>query len=99
MPLQFEWDDDKDKANRAKHGIGFQEAAVIFTHPLVTAQDDRRDYGEKRFISYGRIGKSIVFVVVHTRRLGRIRLISARKANRKERRAYYEYLTKTDPGN
>ncbi len=99
MPLQFEWDDEKDKANRAKHGIGFEEAKVIFTRPVVTARDGRRDYGEERLISYGRIGKSIVVVVIHTRRLGRIRLISTRKANRRERRAYYEYLTKADPGN
>ena len=99
MPLQFEWDNEKDRANREKHGIGFEEAKIIFTRPVVTAQDDRRDYGEERFISFGRIGKSIVVAVVHTRRLGRIRLISARKANRKERRAYYEYLTKAAPGN
>ena len=99
MPLQFEWDDEKDEVNRTKHGIGFEEAKVIFTHPVVTAQDDRRDYGEKRFISYGRTGRSVVIAVVHTMRLGRLRLISARKANRKERRAYNEYLTKAAPGN
>ena len=45
MPLQFEWDDGKDEVNRTKHGIGFEEAKVIFIHPVVTAQDDRRDYG------------------------------------------------------
>lgn len=99
MPAQFEWDDEKDEVNRAKHGIGFEEAKVIFAHPVVTALDDRRDYGEKRFISYGRIGESVVVAVVHTARFGRIRLISARKANRKERRAYYEYLTEAAPGN
>ena len=99
MPLQFEWDDEKDEVIRKKHGLGFEEAKVVFTHPVVTAQDDRRDYGENRFISYGRIGRTVVIAVVHTMRRGRIRLISARMANRKERRAYYEYLTKAAPGN
>lgn len=98
MPLQFEWDDGKDEVNRTKHGIGFEEAKFIFIHPVVTAQDDRRDYGENRFISYGRIVRAVVIAVVHTMRRGRIRLISARKANRKEKRAYYEYLTKAAPG-
>ena len=99
MPLQFEWDQEKDRANRAKHGISFEEAKAIFASPVLTAPDDRQDYGEERFISYGPRSTLIVVAVVHTRRRRRIRLISARKANRKERQAYYEYLDKTAPGN
>ena len=100
MPSQFEWDEGKDRANRAKYGIRFEEAEIIFSSPVLTAPDDRQDYGEERFISYGQLGPSVVLAVVHTRRRGRIRLISARKANHKERQAYYEeYLDKTAPGN
>ena len=99
MPSQFEWDQEKDRANRAKHGISFEEAKVIFAGPVLTAPDDRQDYGEERFISYGQIGTLVVVAVVHTSRRKRIRLISARKANLKERQAYYAYLDKTAPGN
>ena len=99
MPSQFEWDEEKDRSNRAKHGIGFEEAKVIFASPVLTAPDDRQDYGEERFISYGPLGPLAVLAVVHTRRRGQIRLISARKANFKERQAYYEYLDQTAPRN
>ena len=99
MSSQFEWDEEKDRTNRAKHGIGFEEAKVIFAGPVLTAPNDRQDYGEKRFISYGPLGALVVVAVVHTSRGGRIRLISARKAGFKERQAYYEYLKKTAPGN
>ena len=97
MPSPFEWDEEKDRANRAKHGIGFEEAASIFTSPILTAPDTRQDYGEERWISYGSLGPRVVLVVVHTRRRGRIRLISARKANVKERQAYYESLERSAP--
>ena len=56
--------------------------------------DEREDYGEERFISTGQLG-TLVVVVVHTSRSGRIRLISARMANRKERQTYYERLQET----
>ena len=52
-----------------------------YTSPILTAPDTRQDYGEERWISYGSLGPRVVLVVVHTRRRGRIRLISARKAN------------------
>ena len=97
MPSPFEWDEEKDRANRAKHGIGFEEAISIFTSPILTAPDTRQDYGEERWISYGSLGPRVVLVVVHTRRRGRIRLISARKANVKERQAYYESLERSAP--
>ena len=85
MPSQFEWDEEKDRANRAKHSIDFEEAKVIFDGPVLTAADEREDYGEERFISTGQLG-TLVVVVVHTSRSGRIRLISARMA-KPERKA------------
>ena len=99
MPLQFEWDDEKNRVNHRKHGIGFEEASLIFTGPVLTAPDDRQDYSEKRFISYGQPEPMVVVAVVHTWRRGRIRLISARTANRKERQAFHEHLEKTAPRN
>ena len=94
MPSQFEWDEEKDRANRAKHSIDFEEAKVIFDGPVLTAADERENYGEERFISTGQLG-TLVVVVVHTSRSGRIRLISARMANRQERQTYYEHLQET----
>ncbi|MGH9340196.1 MAG: BrnT family toxin [Acidobacteriota bacterium] len=73
MPAEFEWDEEKNQANRAKHGIGFDEAKTIFDGPVLTAPDDRENYGEGRSISYGQLGAAIVAVVVHTSRSGRIR--------------------------
>ena len=99
MPLQFEWDEEKNRVNRTKHGIHFEEAREIFAGPVLTAPDDRQDYREERFISYGQLSEMVVIALVYTMRRGRIRLISARKANRKERQAFYEYLDKTAPRN
>ena len=94
MSSQFEWDEEKSRVNRAKHGISFEEAQAIFNGPVLTAVDEREDYGEERFISTGQLS-TLVVVVVHTSRSGRIRLISARMANRKERQTYYEHLQET----
>lgn len=90
----FEWDKEKNAANRKKHGIGFEEAKKIFDGPVLTRLDDRREYGETRRISIGALSDAVVIVVAHTDRGGKTRIISARKANRNEREVYYEYLEK-----
>jgi uncharacterized protein len=92
--MLFEWDSKKDALNRKKHGISFKEACEIFRGPALTAEDTRQDYGEVRLISIGALAGIVVVVVVHTDRDGRVRIISARKANRKERRKYHDYLKK-----
>lgn len=91
----FEWDHQKNKANQIKHGISFEEAIGIFENPLLTKRDDRRDYGEERFISLGILSDVAILVVAHTDRAGNIRIISARRANHTEKVRYYEYLKKT----
>ena len=53
--MQFEWDEEKDRANHAKHDIGFEESKIIFASPMLTAPDDRQDYSQERFISYGQL--------------------------------------------
>ena len=93
--MEFQWDSDKDVANRVKHGISFDEAKHIFDGIVYTVVDDRSDYGEVREISIGSLDMEIVVTVVHTDRNGKIRLISARRANRKERRMYYDHIQET----
>ena len=85
----------KTDKNKQKHGISFEEAQEIFNGIVFTAIDNRFDYGEIREISIGAIRGVFIVTVAHTERLGKIRLISARKATPKERRKYYEYLRQT----
>ena len=58
--LGFEWDTDKDRTNRAKRGMSFEEALSIFDGPTLTKLDDRRDYGEVRQITTGMLSPDIV---------------------------------------
>lgn len=90
--MEFEWDERKARQNIAKHGAPFEYAARVFldSHRL-DAEDDRRDYGETRRLAFGRI-ETRVFAVAYTLRGSIIRLISARKANERERRKYDEAL-------
>ena len=90
--MRFDWDPAKNEANLNKHGISFNEARHIFDGPILTRVDDRQDYGENRAISLGAQSRDAVLVVVHTERGDKIRLISARKANRRERKVYHDHL-------
>ncbi len=90
--MEYEWDPAKNVANLRKHGTSFDEAKHIFDGPILTRADDRQDYGEIRDISLGALSPDAVLVVVHAERGGKIRLISARKANRRETKVYYDYL-------
>jgi len=87
--MDFEWDEAKNRANICKHGITFETAQRIFESPFFSILDNRRAYGEERFISIGKSDNIVVLVVVHTDRNGRTRIISARPASRKERQTYY----------
>ena len=93
--MQFEWDAQKNSSNRQKHGISFEEASCIFDNPVLTKIDVRRDYGEIRAVSYGMIAEFVVVAVVHTDRNGKKRIISARRAEKTERKNYYEHIKKT----
>jgi len=86
---EFEWDENKNRANVRKHGISFQEASRIFRLPTLDEIDDRQDYGETRIASVGETDGKILYVV-YTWRDDVIRIISARKANQHEKRAYSE---------
>lgn len=82
--MEFEWDEAKSGACFAERGFDFAYVVRVFLDPArVIETDDRFDYGETRHRVIGQINGR-VFVVVYTPRDGRFRIISARKANRRE---------------
>ena len=87
MPITVEWDERKNRQNIEKHGISFRRAATIFNGRVLQWDDNRKDYGEERRIAIGRTANRIV-QVVYTLRHGNLRIISARKATKDERRKY-----------
>ncbi len=86
--MEFEWDDNKSQQTFQDRGFDFGFATQVFSDPWGFREPDQRlPYGEDRFRFYGEIqGK--LFVVVYTERQGRIRIISARKANTREIQAH-----------
>ena len=91
--MNFEWDEEKNQINVEKHHIDFNDAKGIFQSARLTAMDSRRDYGETRKSSIGTIGPHVC-VVVYTEREGVTKIISARKANQRERNYFYERIEK-----
>ncbi|HSB45036.1 MAG TPA: BrnT family toxin [Nitrospira sp.] len=93
--VTFEWDEDKDRANVKKHGVSFEEASTVFWDENARIIDDP-DHSdeEERFILMGVSRNLNILVVCHCyRREGQvIRIISARRANKKELRSYKEHL-------
>ena len=89
MALTFEWDSRKARSNLSKHGISFEEASTIFGDSFsLTVPDPDHSITERRYITVGRAFSGNLLVVVHTDRGNNIRIISARRASRRERRVY-----------
>ncbi len=96
--MRFEWDEAKNRFNQRKHGISFEEASQVFVDPLVVSVRDRIVYGEERWQTIGDVGGCVLLIVAHTvsdaNEHGEIievmRIISARRASRKERQRYEE---------
>ncbi len=89
--LCFAWDPNKAKRNVEIHDVSFDEASTAFRDPLSLAIcDPLHSEKEDRFVLVGNSHKDRLLVVVHTERAGQIRLISARKASKKERTQYEE---------
>ncbi len=88
--MRFEWDENKNVANIAERGISFTFASRVFEDKRrSTTRNRRRDFGEPRFVTLGHISDRL-YVVVHTPREENVtRIISARKANKREQRAFY----------
>lgn len=91
MGLTFEWDEGKAKQNLKKHGVSFEEAATVFGDPLsLTVADPLHSEDEDRFVILGESHRRGLVVVVFTERGENIRIISARRASRRERKDYEE---------
>lgn len=90
--IRFEWDEAKNRSNKRKHGIDFETAQLIFDDPRCISFAERVSDGEERWHAIGSIENIIVIVVVHTYREEVsdevIRIISARRATRHERKLY-----------
>ncbi len=85
--MQFAWDEAKRLANIAKHGVDFIEAKRMLGDMPLLLDDDRRDYGERRCLAVGPVDGRLL-IVIFTIRDGVFRIVSARKANARERRKY-----------
>lgn len=92
--MNIEWDEQKNKLNQEKHGLSFEDAAWVFDGETVTFLDDRFDYGEERYVTLGVLSGRIV-VIAHTYRERKLRVISMRKANEREKKIYQKQLKKT----
>ncbi len=89
--MKFEWDRQKDAANLNKHRVTFSEAATVFADPLAwTIVDPDHSEEEYRYLTTGYTNDERLVIVAHTYRSGTIRIISARRATRHERRTYEE---------
>lgn len=86
--MRFEWDETKNQINIRKHGIDFRDAIDVFNHPVLTAIDEREDYGEDRWIALGWMAAIVGVVVYVERNVDVIRVVSARKATKHEVRRY-----------
>jgi uncharacterized DUF497 family protein len=87
--LEFEWDDDKASVNWREHGVAFHEAIKAFRDFFaVEHMDGRKDYGEDRINLVGMCDGTLIHVT-YTERGERIRLISARRAEKHEQDDYY----------
>lgn len=85
--MEFEWDETKRQATIEERGVDILWAALIFDGAVLTREDDRKDYGEKRFISLGLV-ENVPYIVIYTERNGKMRLITAWKGGRKEYEQY-----------
>ena len=89
MNMRFEWDEGRAGQNVEKHGVSFQEAAIVFGDPLsLTIDDPSHSQEEQRFVTAGESAGREPLVVIHADREDAIRIISARKATRRERGDY-----------
>lgn len=92
MSIRFEWDAAKAAANLQKHGVSFELACLAFTDPFALSAQDRIEGGEYRWQTLGLVEGCLLLLVAHTVRddegVEIIRIVSARKATRKERQRY-----------
>lgn len=89
--MRYEWDRAKNLTNQQKHGLYFEDAQIVFEGETITFEDNRADYGERRFITLGKLGGRVV-IIAHAPRGAGTRIISMRKANEREKKIYQKRL-------
>ena len=92
LGVRFEWDEAKRAANLVKHGVDFADVPQMFVGPMLIGRDTRKDYGEARQVGFGFILGRLMVVTFTERESDTIRIISARKANTREKIFYQETL-------
>ncbi len=86
--MKYEWDEVKRQSNIDRHKVDFLDVLPLFVNPeAIRLEDNRRDYGEIRYILLGEIDERL-FQIAYTIRGSVIRIISARRGNKRERRIY-----------
>lgn len=94
--MRFEWDENKNRINKSKHGIDFEYARHVWDDPNYLILVDVNSFEEERWLAIGNVGHVSVVVAVHTYRGDEddpiVRIISARKATRHERTRYEEEI-------
>ena len=90
--MRFVWDEAKRQSNIRKHGLDFADAEAVFAELTFTFEDERFDYSERRHITLGLI-EGLVVAVAHTESNQVIRVISMRKATKREQKLYLESVT------
>ena len=89
--MEFTWSEAKRAANIKAHGLDFVEATSVFEGVTFTFEDDRFFYGEQRFVTLGLLA-GVTVSVVHTENEYEIRIISFRKATKRESQIYYREI-------
>jgi uncharacterized protein len=89
--MRFTWDERKRKSNLRDHGLDFRDAPRVFEGPTFTFEDDRFSYDERRFVTLGFLG-GVVVSIVHTETPKVIRVISLRRATRREEAILFQSL-------
>ena len=89
--MEFSWSETKRVANIKAHGLDFVDAASVFEGLTFTFEDDRFSYGEQRFVTLGLLA-GVTVSVVHTENEYEIRVISFRKASKRESQIYYDEI-------
>jgi uncharacterized DUF497 family protein len=92
--VRFVWEETKARSNARKHGVRFEDAMLVFADPYALSEQDRLEGGELRWQTLGLAGGIVLLLVAHTVRSEQedeiIRIISARRATRRERKRYDE---------
>lgn len=88
--MKFEWDENKRRINLRKHRLDFRDAHLVFNNDAFVTEDPHDDYKETRYILQGMLQKYIIIIVFTIHDDDTIRIISMRKANKRERNSYVQ---------